>query len=103
MNIVEITIRKNAHNFTIMVTDKGTLVYIMDDNEPKHARALKDGKLYFIGMQEVVVRGELQTWENMELPEADYEMLVEAQEQIKKALDEEQSRVGQRYYYRLPL
>lgn len=91
MNIVEVTIRKNAHNFTVMVTDKGTLVYTMDDNEPKHARALKDGKLYFIGTQEVVVRGELQTWESMEIPEADYVMLAETQDQIKKAMDEEQT------------
>ena len=52
MNIVETNIRKNAHNFKVMVTDKGALVYAMDDNEPKHARALKDGKLYFIGIQE---------------------------------------------------
>ena len=91
MNIVEVTIRKNAHNFTVMVTDKGTLVYTMDDNEPKRARALKDGKLYFIGTQEVVVRGELQTWESMEIPEADYVMLAETQDQIKKAMDEEQT------------
>lgn len=91
MNIVETNIRKNAHNFKVMVTDKGALVYAMDDNEPKHARALKDGKLYFIGIQEVVVRGELQEWESMELPKEDYEMLVEAQAQVERAMDEEQT------------
>lgn len=91
MNIVETNIRKNTHNFKVMVTDKGALVYAMDDNEPKHARALKDGKLYFIGIQEVVVRGELQEWESMELPKEDYEMLVEAQAQVKRAMDEEQT------------
>lgn len=91
MNIVETNIRKNAHNFKVMVTDKGALVYAMDDNEPKHARALKDGKLYFIGIQEVVVRGELQEWESMELPTEDYKMLAEAQTQVKRAMDEEQT------------
>ena len=91
MNIIETNIRKNAHNFKVMVTDKGALVYAMDDNEPKHARTLKDGKLYFIGIQEVVVRGELQEWESMELPKEDYKMLVEAQTQVKKAMDEEQT------------
>lgn len=91
MNIVETTIRKNAHDFTIMVTDKGTLIYAMDGNEPKHAKALKDGKLYFIGTQEVVVRGELQEWESMELPNAAYEMLDEAQSRIKRAMDDEQT------------
>lgn len=91
MNIVETNIRKNAHNFKVMVTDKGALVYAMDDNEPKHARALKDGKLYFIGIQEVVVRGELQEWESVELPREDYEMLAEAQTQVKRAIDEEQT------------
>lgn len=91
MNIVETNIRKNAHNFKVMVTDKGALVYAVDDNEPKHARALKDGKLYFIGIQEVVVRGELQEWESMELPKEDYKMLAEAQAQVKRAMDEEQT------------
>lgn len=91
MNIAETTIRKNSHNFTVNVTDKGALTYQMDDGMVKHAKCLKDGKVYFIGSQEVVVKGEIQEWKDMDLPEKDYAFLVEAQERIKTALAEEQT------------
>jgi len=91
MNIAETTVRKNAHNFSIFVTDKGALTFQIDGGEEKHARALKDGRLLFIGTQEVVVNGEIQEWKDMELPETDFTLLAEAQERVKAALDEGQT------------
>lgn len=91
MNISETIVRKNAHNFSIFVTDKGDLTFQMDDGEEKHARALKDGKLLFIGTLEVVANGEIQEWKDMDLPEADFILLAEAQQRVRDALDEEQT------------
>lgn len=91
MNIAETIVRKNAHNFSIFVTDKGDLTFQMDDGEEKHARALKDGKLLFIGTLEVVANGEIQEWKDMDLPEADFILLAEAQQRVRDALDEEQT------------
>lgn len=91
MNIAETTVRKNSHDFSVFVTDKGALTFRMDGGEIKHARALENGKLLFIGTQEVVVKGELQEWRDMDLPEADFTLLVEAQKRVKVALEEEQT------------
>ena len=91
MNIAETTVRKNAHEFRICVTDKGALTYQMDGENEKHAKELKDGKLLFIDTQEVVVKGELQMWKEMELTKEDFELLAGAQERIKAATREEQT------------
>lgn len=91
MNIAETTVRKNSHNFKINVTDKGALTFQMDGGEEKHAKALKDGKLYFIGTQEVIIKGEIMEWNEMELPKEVFSLLVDAQEQIKTALDKEKT------------
>lgn len=91
MYIAETTVRKNAHNFSIFVTDRGDLTFRMDGGDEKHAKELKDGKILFIGTQEVVVKSEIQEWKDMELPEADFLLLAGAQERVKSALTEERT------------
>lgn len=91
MNIAEIKVRRNTHEFTICVTDKGALTYQMDGENEKHAKGLKDGKLLFIDTQEVIVKGEMQEWKEMELEKEDFALLSDTQERIKYAINEEQT------------
>lgn len=90
MNVAETVVRKNAHDFTICVTDKGTVTYSLDGGEERHAK-LKDRKLYFIGVQEVIVRGELQELRDMELPDGDFAILQDAQDRVLAAIAEEKT------------
>lgn len=90
MNVAECVIRKNSHDFSVCVTDKGNVVYRVDGGEERHAK-LKDGKLCFISVQEVVVRGELQEWREMELPEEEFAVLKDAQERVLAAIVEEKT------------
>ena len=91
MNVAETVVRKNSHNFSIHVTDKGALTFSMDGGEEKHAKALKDGKIFFIGLQEVVVKGEIQEWKEMVLPEEDFTLLSVAQDRVIAALAEDRT------------
>ena len=91
MNIAEITVRKNSHDFKINVTDKGALTFQIDGSEVKNAKALKDGKLFFIGTQEIVVKGEIVEWNDIELSKEDFSILEEAQKRVKISLDKEQT------------
>lgn len=90
MNVAECVVRKNSHDFSVCVTDKGNVVYRVDGGEERHAK-LKDGKLCFISVQEVVVRGELQEWREMELPEEEFAVLKDAQERVLAAIVEEKT------------
>lgn len=90
MNVAETVVRKHSHDFTVCVTDKGAVTYSIDGGEELHAK-LKDGKLCFIGVQEVVVRGELQEWREMELPDGDFALLQDAQERVLAAIAEEKT------------
>lgn len=94
MNVAETVVRKNSHNFCIHVTDKGALTFSVDGGEEKHARALEDGKLFFIGVQEVVVRGEIEEWREMVLPEEAYKFLLDAQKRVTATLAEERTISG---------
>lgn len=90
MIVAECVVRKNSHDFSVCVTDKGNVVYRVDGGEERHAK-LKDGKLCFISVQEVVVRGELQEWREMELPEEEFAVLKDAQERVLAAIVEEKT------------
>lgn len=90
MNVAECVVRKNSHDFSVCVTDKGNVVYRVDGGEERHAK-LKDGKLCFVSVQEVVVRGELQEWREMELPEEEFAVLKDAQERVLAAIVEEKT------------
>lgn len=90
MNVAECVVRKNSHDFSVCVTDKGDVIYSIDGGEERHAK-LKDGKLCFIGVQEVIVRGELQEWNEMELPDGDFAVLRDAQERVLTAVMEEKT------------
>lgn len=82
MNIAEITVCKNSHDFKINVTDKGALTFQIDGGEVKNAKALKDGKLFFIGTQEIVVKGEIVERNDIELSKEDFSILEEAQKRV---------------------
>lgn len=90
MKVAETVVRRHTHDFTICVSDNGAVTYSLDGGEERHAN-LKDGKLCFIGVQEVVVRGELQEWREMELPDWDYSVLQDAQERVIVAIAEEKT------------
>lgn len=90
MNIAEVNVRANAHNFLIAVDDKGAVTFKMDDEEVKHAKGLQDGKLCFIGVHEVVVKGEIQDWKEMILPKEEYAILEDAQKRVLAAAQEAQ-------------
>lgn len=90
MNIAEVNVRANAHNFLIAVNDKGAVTFKMDEEEVKHAKCLQDGKLCFIGVHEVVVKGEIQDWKEMILPKEEYAILEDAQKRVLAAAQEAQ-------------
>ena len=91
MNLIEVMVRVSTHNFTIHVTDKGALTYIMDDGAERYAKKLENGELVFTGKVEAMVRGELHEWRSIKLPEEEYERLVSVQEHTRNAIIEEQT------------
>ena len=90
MNIVDVTVRKNSHDFRIFLTDRGKLLFSVDGGDIRHAKNLSDGHINFIGTVEIVVRGELLEMKSLELPADTYEILASSQEQIRRSIDEEQ-------------
>lgn len=91
MNIAEVTTRVLAHSLQVAITDKGDVKYSIDGNEMKHAKTIRDGKIIFIGSEELVVKGELQEFEFMQLPPKDYEMLESVRLRVLKDMAAEKS------------
>lgn len=91
MNIAETTIRVFAHSIQIMITDKGEVKFTIDGGETKNARKIEDGKIFFIRTEEMVVKGELQEFRFIQLPQEAYDMLASAQAQVLNDIEAEKS------------
>lgn len=93
MNIIESTIRVFAHPVQIMVTDKGEIKYSIDGGETKNARKFEDGKMVFIGTEELVIKGELQEFKSLPIPQEDYKKLASAHAQVLEDIAAEKASV----------
>lgn len=91
MNRAETTIRVSAHSMQLMVTDKGKILFSLDGGETKNAKAFADGKVFFIGTEEIVIKGELREFSSMQLPQEDYDRLNAAWIQVLQEIEEEKT------------
>lgn len=91
MIIAESQIRIFAHAMKIMVTDKGEIKFSFDSEEVKNAKKFEDGKIFFIGTEELVVKGELKEYKYIEIPVETYNKLASVQAQILNEIEQETS------------
>lgn len=91
MYIAETVIRMFAHSMQIAVTGKGEIKFSFDGGQTKNAKKFEDGKIIFIGIEELVVKGELQEFKSIQLPQEDYDKLASAQEAILNDIAAEKS------------
>ncbi len=89
MNRAETTIRVFAHSMQIMVTDNGKIKFSIDGGETKNARTFADGMIFFIGTEEIIIKGELREFKYIKLPPEDYEKLRAAWMQVLQEIEEE--------------
>ena len=82
MKIVEYDFKSNSHRFNVWLTESGRIEYTIDGGEVFHAKKLENGKLIFIKPQEVIKKNELFTIHYVEVPEAIYAELAQAQANI---------------------
>lgn len=93
MNIAEETIRIFAHTMKIIITDKGEIKFSFDFGEVKNAKKLEDSRIFFIGTEEIVVKGELKEYKCIELPQETYNKLASVQKQILSEIEKEATTV----------
>lgn len=82
MKIVEYDFKSDSHRFNVWLTESGRIEYTIDGGEVFHAKKLENGKLIFIKPQEVIKKNELFTIHYVEVPEAIYAELAQAQANI---------------------
>lgn len=76
--IKEVSVRKDGHSFVFFVKDDGKIDYRIDNGKTSTAKELKDGKIYFIKKQELVIKGELTEIGELELSEDVFAELTDA-------------------------
>lgn len=85
-NIVkEVSLRKDGHNYVFFVKDNGKLEYRIDNGKVFSAKELKDGKIFFVKKQELVIKGELEEISELELSEEVFAELKGAQDAVFEA------------------
>lgn len=82
MKIVEYDFKSDSHRFNVWLTESGRIEYTIDGGEVFHAKKLENRKLIFIKPQEVIKKNELFTIHYVEVPEAIYAELAQAQANI---------------------
>lgn len=94
-NVVkELSVKKHGHIFTVTVLDSGRIECCIDNGGSFSVKQLKDGAVYFINGQELVVRGELMEINSLVLDEVDFVELKEAQDAVLLKKQEESMRAA---------
>lgn len=80
--VKEISVKKNGHFFNLFVTESGRVEYQIDNGEIFTAKQLKDGRVWFIKKQEIIIKDELVEIDGLDLSEDDFSVLKTAQDAI---------------------